>query len=247
MSTTALVGTWLSIANESIAEIMAISGFDFVTVDLEHSSIELTLTEKLIRSIEGAGSRPFVRVSYNNASQIARVMDMGAHGIIVPNINSKEDVLKAKAAMLYPPLGSRGVGLSRAQSYGQDFEKNYKWCNENSYFFIQIENIKALDHLDDIFSTPGIDAYMLGPYDLSASMGIPGQFENSEFKAAISKIQEVAKKYNLPAGYHQVDPDVEKLSDFMQEGYKLLVYSVDFRILEKNASNAVSAMKKGMQ
>lgn len=226
-------GSWLNLASPAIAELMASSGLDFVAIDMEHSATTYDQALTLIRTIEQSGSRPFVRVSCNNKIEISRIMDMGAHGIIVPNINSKADILKAQDAMYFPPKGTRGVGLSRAQDYGASFQKNYQWANQESYFVIQIENCDALNNLDEIFSSEGVDAYMVGPYDLSASLGIPGQFQEPKFQDALKQIEQSAQKYGLPAGIHQVEPDMQEVHKLVQSGYRFIVYSVDFMILQR--------------
>ena len=176
------IGTWLSLYSEAIAEVLVNAGYEWVTIDLEHSAITIDQAEKLIRVIDLAGAKPYVRVSSNDEVQIKRVLDAGAKGIIVPMVESKEDVLAAINATNYPPKGRRGMGLARAQGYGEAEAKNHYIHNTSNQIelYIQIESEAALDHLDDMFSQD-IDGYMIGPYDLSASMGIPRRFLKSSF------------------------------------------------------------------
>ena len=115
------VGSWITLGHPSVAEIMAHSGFDWLTVDMEHSAITLHQAQQLIQVIELSGVVPLVRVGENDPNLIKRVMDAGAHGVIVPMVNSKEEAEKAVRSVKYPPKGSRGVGLARAQKYGADF------------------------------------------------------------------------------------------------------------------------------
>src|SRR5579885_2235656 len=117
------VGSWITLAHPAIAEIMAKAGFDWLVVDLEHSVITIREAEELIRVIELCGSVPLVRVSANEPVQIKRVMDAGAHGVVVPMVNSREDAARAVASVKYPPRGARGAGLARAQGYGTSFEE----------------------------------------------------------------------------------------------------------------------------
>ncbi|MDC1191033.1 aldolase/citrate lyase family protein [Gammaproteobacteria bacterium] len=227
------LGTWLSLYSEAIAEVLVNAGYEWVTVDLEHSAITIDQAEKLIRVIDLAGAKPYVRVSSNDAVQIKRVLDAGAQGIIVPMVNTKDDVLAAISAMNYPPLGSRGMGLARAQGYGEANLKS-KYIEKSSKeleLYIQIESKDALDNLDDIFSQ-NIDGYMIGPYDLSSSMGIPGDFKNQDFLEIEASILNTAKKYDIKRGYHIVEPDTEQLNARIDQGYNFIAFSVDFRMLD---------------
>tara|TARA_B100001996_G_scaffold145188_1_gene110535 strand:+ start:247 stop:981 length:735 start_codon:yes stop_codon:yes gene_type:complete len=227
------IGTWLSLYSEAIAELLVKAGYEWITVDLEHSAISIDQAEKLIRVIDLAGAKPFVRVSSNDEVQIKRVLDAGALGIIVPMVNSQEDVMKAVNAVNYPPIGSRGMGLARAQGYGE--AKAKKTYIENTSkeieLYIQIESKEALDNLDDIFSQK-INGYIIGPYDLSASMGIAGDFSNPDFINTELKIIETAKQYDIKRGYHIVEPDEDELEHRKSQGYNFIAYSVDFRMLD---------------
>jgi len=233
MNTKISLGTWLSLYSEAIAEVLVNAGYEWITVDLEHSAITIDQAEKLIRVIDLAGAKPYVRVSSNDAVQIKRVLDAGAQGIIVPMVNSKEDVLSAISAMNYPPLGARGMGLARAQGYGEAKLKNeyIQKSSKKLELYIQIESKDALNSLDDIFSQD-IDGYMIGPYDLTSSMGIPGEFLNEEFLEVEKNILITAKKYEIKRGYHIVEPDIDQLNARVEQGYNFIAFSVDFRMLD---------------
>ena len=233
MNTKISLGTWLSLYSEAIAEVLVNAGYEWITVDLEHSAITIDQAEKLIRVIDLAGAKPYVRVSSNDAVQIKRVLDAGAQGIIVPMVNSKEDVLSAISAMNYPPLGARGMGLARAQGYGEAKLKNeyIQKSSKKLELYIQIESKDALNSLDDIFSQD-IDGYMIGPYDLTSSMGIPGEFLNKEFLEVEKNILTIAKKYEIKRGYHIVEPDIDQLNARVEQGYNFIAFSVDFRMLD---------------
>ena len=227
------LGTWISLYNEGIAEILANAGYEWVTIDLEHSSISISEAEKLIRVIDNCGAKPMVRVSSNNEVQIKRVLDAGAKGILIPMVTSVNDVQNALMYINYPPKGKRGMGLSRAQGYG---EINKKTLYINRYsdqieLYIQIESENALSNIDELFSLD-INGYMIGPYDLSASMGIPGDFLNSKFIEVEEHILKTAKKYNIKRGYHIVEPDKEELDLKISKGYDFIAFSVDFRMLD---------------
>ena len=175
----ATIGSWITLAHPAIAEIMAKAGFDWLVVDLEHSVITIREAEELIRVIDLCNVVPLVRVSSNDPIQIKRVMDAGAHGVVIPMINSPEEAEKAVAAVRYPPRGIRGVGLARAQGYGINFNDYTEWVNKESVVIVQIEHIDAINNLGKILSTDGVDGFIVGPYDLSASLGFPGQFDHT--------------------------------------------------------------------
>jgi 2-keto-3-deoxy-L-rhamnonate aldolase RhmA len=225
------IGSWITIGNEVVAEIMAGAGYDWLTIDMEHSAITLDIAQNLIRVIELCGVAPLVRVGVNDAVLIKRVMDAGAQGVIVPMVNSREDAEKAVASVQYPPRGERGVGLARAQKYGIDFEGYKEWNEKHSIVIVQIEHIKAVENLENILAVPGVDGFIIGPYDLSGSLGIPGQFDHPEMLKALDRVKTVSEKTNALAGFHVVPPDTELFQEKVREGYKFLAYSLDTLIL----------------
>ena len=239
-----VIGSWLALGNEAIAEILCKADYEWLCIDIEHTCCSLETTERLVRTIDLSGKKAFVRLSSNDTVQIKRVMDCGAHGLIVPMVNSKDDVLKAYRAMHFPPLGIRGVGLARAQKYGPGFNDYHESMTVDVPLVIQIEHKDALGNLEEIFSCSEIDAYIIGPYDLSASMGIPGQFEHPDLLQALNKIKDVANKYNKTPGFHIVEPDVDQLKTKIKEGYKLIAYSVDFRMIDATARLAFEEIQK---
>ncbi len=238
------IGSWIQIGHPVVAEIMASAGFDWLAIDLEHSAMNLREAEDLIRVIDLKGVSPFVRVSSNNPEQIKRVMDSGAHGIIVPMIKSREDAEQAVQAVKYPPEGSRSIGLSRAQGYGTDFENYFRWQHDNSIVVVQIEHIDAVCNLAAILSVPGVDAYITGPYDLSGSLGIPGQFDAPEFVEAMNQISILAREAKIPGGQHIVEPDLHELGKCINNGGRFIAFGVDTRILDIGCRSGVSYAKE---
>ncbi len=201
------LGSWITLGNTSVAEILANAGYDWLVVDLEHTTISIEQAGELIRIIDLAGVTPLVRLTSNDENQIKRVMDAGAHGIIVPMVNNAEDAINAVAATRYPPAGNRGVGLARAQGYGVSFQNYLSWQSDmdsGPVVVVQIEHINAVAHLKEILNVPGVDAFIIGPYDLSCSMGIPGQFDHPEFKQIIEKIIDIGNVVGMVSGLHVV-------------------------------------------
>lgn len=239
-----LIGSWITIGNESIAEIMAHQNFDWLVIDLEHSAINIAQMQNLIRVIELSQCPALVRVSENDPTLIKRVMDAGAQGVIVPMINNPEQAEAAVRAVRYPPEGGRGVGLSRAQGYGVSFLEYKKWQDNESVVIVQIEHIDAVKNLEAILKVPGVDAFLVGPYDLSASIGVPGQFTHPEMKANIKKIISLAKKLKVSAGFHVIAPDYKEVAQRIKEGYKFISFSLDSLILARACENGLKALKK---
>jgi 2-keto-3-deoxy-L-rhamnonate aldolase RhmA len=237
------LGCWITLGNSGIAEILSRAGFDWVVVDLEHSVISIEQAGDLIRVIDLCGAAPLVRLTSNHPDQIKRVMDAGAHGIVVPMTNSAIDAERAVSAVRYPPEGSRGVGLARAQAYGPGFRDYFEWQRAESVVIVQIEHKDALEHLDAILTVPGVDAFIIGPYDLSCSMGIPGQFGHPAFVEALARILEAGQRLEIPAGLHVVEPDAEHLAESLRQGYRFIAYSVDIRLLDAGARRGVQLFK----
>lgn len=228
----ATIGSWITLGHVGIAEIMASAGFDWLVVDLEHSVIAIDTAGDLIRVIDLCGVAPLVRLTSNHPDQIKRIMDAGAHGVVVPMVTCAGDAARAIAAVHYAPEGARGVGLARAQGYGVRFKEYFAWQKENAVVIVQIEHKSALDHLDEILTVPGVDGFIIGPYDLSCSMGIPGEFGHSDFIAAMERIRTTGERLGVAAGLHIVEPDQERLAQTLREGYRFIAYSVDIRLLD---------------
>lgn len=237
------IGTWITLDNTHIAEILCRAGFDWIVIDLEHSFISINKASDLIQVIDLCGCVPLVRLTSNDKNQIKLLMDAGAHGIVVPMVNSKSYAESAIAATRYGPKGVRGVGLSRAQEYGANFKNYLEWQDTEPIVIVQIENISALSNLNEIFKLKDVNGFIIGPYDLSCSMGIPGDFKNPEFIKTMNNILNAGQKYNCPAGIHIVEPNENSLIEKKNEGYKFIAYSVDIRMLDVVSRNGLNAIK----
>lgn len=238
------MGSWITLGNVAIAEILARAGYEWLVVDLEHSVIDLGCAGELIRTIDLCGVTPLVRLTSNDADQIKRVMDAGAHGVVVPMVTTAEGATRAVAATRYGPRGVRGVGLARAQGYGARFREYLEWQNEGPVVIVQIEHVDAIDRLGEIMTVPGVDGFIIGPYDLSCSMGIPGEFDRPEFIDAMSRIRAEGRRCGCAAGLHLVEPDLVRLDQAVRDGYTLIAYSVDMRMIDASARMGVQKMRE---
>lgn len=238
------IGSWITLGHPSIAEIMAKAGFDWLTVDMEHSAITMHEAQQLIQVIDLSGCIPLVRVGANDANLIKRVMDAGAHGVIVPMVNTREDAEQAVGAVKYPPQGFRGVGLARAQSYGTNFDGYRKWNETESIVIVQIEHIKAVENLEAILSVEGVDAFFVGPYDISSSLGVAGQFDHPKMISVLSEILDTAGRLKVIAGYHVVPPDTNQVIEKVKQGYRFLAYSTDFLFLGDSCRTGIETIHR---
>ena len=238
------IGSWITIGNPSIAEIMADAGFDWLCVDLEHTITDYSEAQQLILAIQSKGIKAFVRVGDNNPRIIKRVLDAGADGIIVPSVNSALEAKKAVDAIKYPPEGNRGVGLARAQGYGFNFDTYRDVIAKEVKLIVQIEHINALKELDAIIQTDGVDGTFIGPYDLSGSIGKPGQWNEPEVKEAIKIYEEKANKYDKLMGFHIVPPDYTLVEEKINKGYNFIAFGFDAMFLGTIVRDQLKMLKK---
>jgi len=246
MKTSYQIGSWITLNHISIAEIMADAGFDWLCVDMEHSVTDYAEAQQLILAIQSKGLKAFVRVGENNVRIIKRVLDAGADGIIVPYVNSAKEAQKAVESVKYPPFGKRGVGLARAQSYGFGFDDYRDTKSSNIKLIVQIEHINAIEELDAIISTEGVDGTFIGPYDLSGSMGKPGQWDDVDVKEVLSKYERISKKYDKLVGFHVIQPDFNLVHEKLTNGYNFVAFSLDVLFLGTLVRSQMSELKNSL-
>jgi 2-dehydro-3-deoxyglucarate aldolase len=228
------------LASEETCEIMSRAGFDWLGIDMEHTAIGVGEMARLIRIIDLAGIGAVVRVGANDPLPIKRALDAGAQGIIAPMVNSAAEAEAAVAAAHYPPRGTRGVGLHRAQGYGADFAKYKGWMDDEGPLVVaQIEHKDGVDNLDAIMAVPGLDAFFIGPYDLSASYGTLGDFSSVEVRAAMAKVDAAVADGPIAGGIHVVEPDGAALAARIKAGHRFIAYGVDMIFL----SSAIDAAR----
>jgi 2-dehydro-3-deoxyglucarate aldolase len=238
------LGSWLTIPHPSVAEMLSRAGFDWLTVDLEHSAISLETAAEMIRVIDLLGIVAFVRVGSHDANVIKRVLDAGAHGVIVSTVNTVEEAKRIANAVRYPPLGTRGVGLSRAQGYSYEFEDHYRWVNEESVVLVQIEHIDGVRNMEGILAVPGVDGYFIGPYDLSASLGVPGKLEHPKMLEALAEVRRCGQASGKVAGVHVVATKPEQAVQKFREGYRLVAFGLDYLFMANLAREGIQGIRQ---
>lgn len=226
LNTSYSIGSWMQIPNTSIAEIMGSAGYDWVAVDLEHGAIGTNQLPDLFRALELGGTLPLVRVAQAGVKDCKLALDAGAGGVIVPMIETASQIEEMLNYCCWPPAGKRGVGFSRANLFGKFFD-SYAEEAQAPLFVAMIESIDAVENLADILKVNGLDAILIGPYDLSASMGLTGKFDQQEFKDIIARIRKTANYANIACGIHVVEPSKDELQLRIKEGYGFIPYSID--------------------
>ena len=240
------VGTWLTIGQVSVLENMAAAGFDWVVFDIEHSLMSTSELSALIGLSWAMKFPVLVRLTSNNPDQAKRVLDAGAAGVVVPMINNGEDLRRAVDAVKYPPIGKRGFGLARAQGYGDQFQEYVSSINSESIVVAQVEHIDAINNLDAILSHPELDATIIGPYDLSGSLGVPGRFDDPAVVTALETYERHAPRHQAAMGYHIVKTSEEEFKSRVNRGYRFIAYGVDFIFLRSACADALVRARRSI-
>ena len=220
------VGGWMQIPHPSIAEIMGDAGYDWIAIDMEHGSISISQLPDLFRALELGNTLPLVRVAHGQPKDCKQALDAGASGIIVPMVETAEQLLTIRDDCRWPPAGNRGVGFSRANLFGKKIEE-YSQEAQEPLLVAMIESVKALDNLDSILKVEGLDAIMVGPYDLSSSMGIPGEFDKKEYRTALERVNMLCVRNRVSCGIHVIKNSKEELDERIRQGYGFIAYSLD--------------------
>ena len=235
-----LLGTIVTLSSPAAAEILADAGFDWLFVDGEHGPLE---TGDIMGILQAVGDKTacIVRVPTADETPIKRVLDLGADGIIAPLVNTAEQAEYIVRSARYSPAGSRGVGLGRAHGYGMRFKEYIDSANELVTVVVQAEHAQAVENIESIVKVEGIDAVLIGPYDLSASMGKMGQVDDPAVIEAIDHVTDTCLAAGIPLGYFGVN--AEAVRPFADRGYTLLVAGTDTLFLGSAAEATLSALR----
>lgn len=194
-----LIGTLITTASPEVAEVLALAGFDWLFIDLEHGSLSIQDAQRAIQAVAGR-SFAVVRVPDATAENVKRVLDTGCDGIIAPHVNTADEACRIVSLAKYPPEGERSAGLGRAQGYGLNFADYISSANSQTVVILQIEHKDGVANVDEILQVWGIDALFIGPYDLSGSMGILGQVSDPRVLSAIQQVRVACAASNMPLG-----------------------------------------------
>jgi 4-hydroxy-2-oxoheptanedioate aldolase len=237
------VGTWLTLPDTMAARLMAQVGFDWLTVELEHSPTNFETAANSFAVIAATGPVPLARVPFNTVENIKRVLDTGAYGIVVPMVNSRAEAEAAVAAARYQPLGTRSIGGQiHAANFDTDPATYYARANEEILVVLMAEHIKAIEAADDILRLPGIDVIFIGPNDLHNSMGKPPAFESEhkEYVDAVKHILKTARKYGVAPGIHVVDAAAARRR--LAEGFQFIAVASEAGMMLAKAAETAQAL-----
>lgn len=241
-------GAWTSLSHPSITEIFAATGVDFVGIDLEHSTIALGEAQGIIAAAHAGGVACLPRIASHNGEHVKRLCDAGADGVIVPMVSTAAEVQRIVEWSKYPPLGKRSYGVASAQAYGAGFEAYAAGWNEQSSIVLQIESMAGVEAVEELIAHPAVDGAMIGPYDLSGSLGIPGRLDDPRVTQACARVVEACRKYGRACGTHLVDPTEAEVRAAFQAGYTFVVLGSDVFVLWKwseRARRLVSGARPG--
>ena len=237
------VGTWVMSASPIVAEAVGLAGFDWAVLDMEHSPLDLMGLVHVLQAVAGTPLLPVVRVPWNDTVTIKRVLDAGAQTLLIPFVQNADEARAAVAATRYPPEGVRGMaGMSRGSRFGTapDYLKR---ANEGQCVILQLETQEAVANLEAIAAVPGVDALFLGPADLSATMGLPGQLMHADVVALMA--QAVARCRALGMHVGTVGGTAEVVAQYRAMGFTYLAIASDLGLLMRGLQAAAAAVRAG--
>jgi len=230
------VGTWITIGNTDVAEMIAHTGVDWLLFDMEHAPLDIGAVQVLMQATSGTEITPFVRVAWNDLVLIKRALDIGAQGLVIPWVNTDADARRAVEAARYPPKGLRGAGPRRAAMYGLD--QNYIADAEGKIMIVvQIETPQAVENVEEILKVDGVNAFFIGPRDLSVSMGV--RRNDRSFDLAIKKVLEVGKRLEVPGGI--MCHSTEEIKSAVSQGFRFIALGSDYDYVMWGANIALRA------
>lgn len=234
----AVLGTWQVLPSPAVSNIIAASGFDFTIIDMEHGPVSFETAENMIRAIESENSTPLIRVPKNDESDILRALEIGANGIIVPQVNTEAEALRVVKAVKYHPAGQRGFSpFTRSAGYiAKDSASLSRRENGETFVGIIVEDMKGINNLKEIVDVPGLDLIYLGKYDLSQSLDVPGDVENEKVKKVIKESISIIKNKNITVG--SIAGSESDLQKYKELGIGFIAFSADCALL----SNACSVV-----
>jgi len=240
------IGTWLTMASISAAEQMAVSGFDWLTIDVEHAPTNWETASAMCAVVGAQNVAPFVRIPSATDENVKRALDIGAMGIVAPMVTSPEQAAAVVRSCKYPPDGVRSVAGGRnAAAWGTDGPTYYARANAEIFVCIQIENVEAVERVDEILAVPGLDCAFVGPQDLTAALGLPPQLDSPHpsYNAALEKVLAAARKHKIGAGLMVASADAARQRH--AQGFSMISLAAESRILAAAATGAVKEIKAG--
>ena len=235
-----VLGTILSLNSPDVAEILSGLGFDWIFIDAEHSTLDPHHLQAIFQAV-GDSVPCVVRLPALDEIVVKKTLDAGAAGLIVPQVNNAEQVAQLIKWGRYHPAGSRGLGFGRAQGYGLKVGEYLETANESVLLSVQAESAEAVKNIEAIVQVEGLDAVLIGPYDLSASMGLPGQVDHPDVKAAIQHVADVCQEAGMPTGIFGLT--AEAVQPYIDKGFKFIVVGADTFLLGTAARQLLDQLR----
>lgn len=232
-------GVWMSIPSPDVSEALSTLPFDWFLFDLEHSALTEQDAQVLMQGMRGDDITPIIRVAWNDQVRIKKALDIGAHGVIVPMVNTSEDAIEAVRACRYPPVGIRGCGPKRPWVYDPDY---FATANDEVLVIVQIETEQAVNNVEQILSVDGVDGFFVGPFDLSVSMGFGGAMTDPRFQSAIDRVFETGKRLNVPSGIWEGAG--KEVAVRIRDGWQIIAMGLDIQLLLAGARHALQSSKQ---
>ncbi|OUW34648.1 MAG: 4-hydroxy-2-oxovalerate aldolase [Flavobacteriaceae bacterium TMED179] len=228
-----LFGAWVSYAEPSITETFAKAGFDFLAIDMEHSTITLPQAQRIMAASQSYGVPCLPRPVSHSNDYFKPILESGADGLLVQMVNNPEEVENIINYLKYPPIGKRSYGVNRAQEYGFQFNEYISKWNNESCLIIQVESIEAVKNIEDLLSYDEIDGVMIGPLDISGSLGVPGETNHPKVIEASKKVISACKKHGKSCGTQIADPNRKSVEVLFDLGYTYAILGSDLFVLWK--------------
>ncbi|MFZ5589823.1 MAG: HpcH/HpaI aldolase family protein [Pseudomonadota bacterium] len=242
-----LFSGWVSYAHPSITETFARAGFDFIAIDMEHSTISLEQAQRIITASQSEGVPCLPRPVSHSNDWFKPLLESGADGLLVQMVNTPEEVEAIIGHLKYPPVGRRSYGVNRAQAYGFDFDSYIQNWNETSTFIIQVESIQAVENIEKLLAFDEVDGVMIGPYDISGSLGVPGQTSHPLVIEASRKVIAACERFGKSCGTQVADTTPQSVQQLFDLGYTYAILGSDLFVLWKWAEGMhilMQSMKK---
>ena len=238
-----LFAGWVSYSHPSITETFARAGFDFIAIDMEHSTITLPEAQRIIAASQSEGVPCLPRPVSHSNDWVKPLIESGADGMLIQMVNKPEEVQSLINDIKYPPLGKRSYGVNRAQAYGFDFDTYINNWNKESIFMIQVESIEAVENIESLVAFEEVDAVMIGPLDISGSLGVPGQTSHPLVIEASKKVINACKKYGKSCGTQVADSNMKSVQDLFDLGHTFAILGSDLFVLWKWAEEMKKLIK----
>jgi 2-keto-3-deoxy-L-rhamnonate aldolase RhmA len=237
-----LLGTWVTIGHTDVSDVLEAVGFDWLVFDTEHAPLGPEAVSRMIQTVDSTSVCPLVRVGAADQYLVKSALDMGAHGVVCPMVSSREEAARVVSFAKYPPAGVRGVAPRKAAEYGNAFADYVRTANEATVVVVQIETAEALENLDEILGTPGVDVAFVGPTDLTMSLGLIDDRGNPRVVDAMKKVIDACNRHGKTPGVLAATTDEARRD--VKLGFRFIGLGSDIRFMMSGAREFLRAARE---